>query len=101
MLLQKTKTCLKIIAENDFNHTAAESLQQQLIKALQNSTKKEVFLEFGADDVLDDAGLKLLIGLYRECVQKDLKLTLKLENETILETIRICGLDQLIEVKES
>lgn len=101
MLLQKSKNCLKLVAENDFNDSTAEAIKQQLLSAIGTTPKKEIVLIFSESDVLDDAGLKLLLGLYQECLKKELKLSLTVKNSNTLEVVRLCKLDQLIDVKES
>ena len=101
MLLQKSKNCLKWVTENDFNISTVEAVKPQIVIALESSPKKEVALVFGEADVIDDTGLKLLIGLYQECLKKDLKLSLTVKSSSILETVHLCKLDQLIDVKES
>jgi len=101
MLLQKAKHCLKLVAEDDFNRSSAESVKNLMLQAIEKTPKKEVLLIFGENDMIDDAGMKLIIGLHKVCMKKDLKLVLHVDNANMVEALRLCQLDQLIAVKES
>lgn len=101
MLLQKSKKNLKLIAENDFNTATARTLKQQLLDAIETAPKKDIVLVFNETDGIDGVGLKVLIGLYQECKRKDLELSLIVKNPSVLKTVHLCKLDQLIDVKES
>lgn len=101
MQIQKSKTGLTFQAEDDFQTATSATLQEQLIEALRKPGKKPILLTFGDADTLDAAGLKLLIGLARDCREKALTLTVQTKSTAITDTIRLFGLDAFIDVQEA
>ena len=59
-----------------------------------------VFL-IGAADTLDGAGLKLVIGLAKSCIQQNRKLTIQTSNPVLRASLQFCGLDRLIDMQEA
>ena len=101
MLLKKLKKSVSLVAENDFNHTQARAIQTQLTELMGASSTLPVTLGFGAADTLDGAGLKLVIGLAKSCIQQNRKLTIQTSNPGLRASLQFCGLDTLIDMQEA
>jgi anti-anti-sigma factor len=101
MQIQKSKTGLTFQAEGYFQTATSATVQEQLIETLRKPGKKPILLTFGNEDTLDAAGLKLLIGLARDCREKGLALTVQTKSAAITDMIRLFGLDAFIDLQEA
>lgn len=101
MLLKKSKKTLKIIPQNDFNIEQAALIREQLIQALKSGLAQECILIFDESQQIDQAGIKLITGLCHECRARNLKISLNIESLQVLTMVKLVGLHQAIDIRES
>ncbi|MBK8189455.1 MAG: STAS domain-containing protein [Vampirovibrionales bacterium] len=100
MKTSKNKDTLRLTPEQDWHVSTVDAEQKAIEKALQSKTSGEVLLDLTQIDQMDSMGLKLLVGLYKTCVKKGLKLRVEASSSKILRLTRLCGLNQYIEIQE-
>lgn len=92
---------LKLVAEENFSHTFAEALHAKLQESMQNVQAKDVVLDMTQVELLDSIGVKLLVGLYRTCQEQSLGFSVDVAHQSVYKVLRLCRLDQLIEIREA
>ena len=99
-VLEKDNT-LRLIAEENFSVTFAEALQTRMQDAMQQATASSVVLDIREVELIDSIGIKLVVGLYKTCMDKKLNFSMEVAHPSASKVLRLCKLDQLIEIRES
>ncbi|MBY0402943.1 MAG: STAS domain-containing protein, partial [Cyanobacteria bacterium] len=75
---------LTLKADQDFTILNALELQKKLIKLLEKKTSGAVVLDLSRIELMDSIGVKIIIGLFTTCQEKNLSLSIEVASEQIL-----------------
>ena len=100
MLVIDDGNILKLVAEENFSHTFIDALHLKLQDAMRDVQSKNVVLDLSQVELIDSMGVKLLAGLYKACQEKNLGFSLEVAHPSVSKVLRLCKLDQLIEIRE-
>lgn len=92
---------LRLVAEENFIFTNAESLQKELLQAVKSPPGQGVILDLTKTQIIDSIGVKLLVGLYQSCKAKGTPLALEVASESVMKVLSLCKLNQIMEVRQS
>ncbi len=101
MQVLETENTLRLIAEENFSITFADALQSRMQSAMQQATTQDVVLDIREVELIDSIGIKLVVGLYKTCLEKKLKFSMDVAHPSASKVLRLCKLDQLIEIREN
>lgn len=87
-------------AEEPFVLANAQALQTQLLQGLNAFEGAEVILDLSAIDFIDSTGIKLIVGLFTTCKNKQKSLTLHVATEGVRSILHICQMHKLIPIQE-
>lgn len=99
-VLEKDNT-LRLIAEENFSLTFADALQLKMQDALKQAQANEVVLDVRDVEIMDSIGIKLVVGLYKTCLDQKRKFSMEVAHPGVSKVLRLCKLDQMIEIRES
>lgn len=91
---------VRLVAEQDFLITNSAVLQGELMSSTQEVKSGSIILDLCQTTLMDSVGIKLVIGLYKTCVQKGLTLQIEASSPTILKLFQICKLNEMLTVRE-
>lgn len=92
---------LRLIAQEDFVVTKAAVIHQELLQSVDKLQTGQIILDLSQISLVDSTGIKLVLGLYKTCQQKELSLRVEVSSPAILRLFQLCRLNQLLELQES
>lgn len=99
-VLEKDNT-LRLVAEENFSVTFADALQSRMQEAMQTLQSSEVILDVRDVELMDSIGIKLVVGLYKTCIDQKRHFSMEVAHPSVSKVLRLCKLDQMIEIRES
>jgi anti-anti-sigma factor len=85
---------------NPLTGESASDVERQLLEYLSAFDGPSLTLDLSRVPVIDSRGISVCVGLYKECVKKDISLLLEVNNE-IAEDLRLVKLDRMFPMKET
>lgn len=98
--LSKDETQVRLIATQDLTFAQAADIQAGLLAGVEAGDGKPVILDLTGIQQVDSTGIKLVLGLYKSCQDKNLPLTVEVASPSVSKLFQVCKLNKFIEVKE-
>lgn len=99
-VLEKDDT-LRLIAEENFSITFADALHLKMQDAMRQAEASQVVLDIREVELIDSIGVKLVVGLYKTCLDQKRKFSMEVAHPSVSKVLHLCKLDQMIEIRES
>ncbi len=97
MYTQQDDLSTTIICEEDFTLMHINTVRAELLKILADKSNTNLTLDLSGTQMMDSSGIKLILGLYRTCLDKGITLKLNVSSPFILNLLELCRLPNIIE----
>ncbi|MGE0201449.1 MAG: STAS domain-containing protein [Candidatus Melainabacteria bacterium] len=92
----------RLVANSNITADCVNELQKSLLTLVSEAheEKSEIHMDLSKVEFVDSMGIKLLLGLYKSCKTEEVPLTMEVASAQVMKVMRLCKLDQLINIQE-
>ncbi|MBX2860658.1 MAG: STAS domain-containing protein [Vampirovibrio sp.] len=100
MIVDKEGSDTRLTPDEDLTFENAEKTQQELLTNLADLSGDSVTLDLTKIEHVDSMGLKVIIGLYKTCLDKKVGFQVEASSPGVLRVLQLCGLNKALNVTE-